>query len=68
MAHITKLDRAQCKETYCPALATVNLFNRYNASLGTYCKIHGDKALARLQKHENETPVGTVREFRNGNG
>jgi hypothetical protein len=52
MAYIVDLDR-KCQ--VCPARATVQVRNHYNAPVGDYCKTHGRKALAEQQLRENES-------------
>lgn len=54
MAYLREITEP-CKEPGCVSRATVELLDRWNGALGTYCRPHGKKALARQAERERAT-------------
>ena len=52
MAHAVDIIRPKCRQ--CNRYSTKNVFNRYNASVGTYCSMHAKYKLRELEKAEKE--------------
>lgn len=47
-AYLTEIWKPRCP--LCQKPATVTVFNRYNARVGTYCLRHGTETVAKLNK------------------
>lgn len=52
MAYLKTL-LTKCQTTGCTQPATVEVFNRANASIGRFCRRDGERQLERLQKTES---------------
>lgn len=53
MAYLIEI-KTRCERPGCTKVATVELYNRVNARMGTYCAPHGQERLRALEKRENE--------------
>ena len=50
--HLRSIEHG-CEYPACTKLASVQVYNTYNAPMGKYCKKHGSQELERFQKrHE----------------
>lgn len=57
MAYLRELARHACAEAACSKKAEVELMNRYNALVGRYCRAHGTRKLADMQRSEQNVPA-----------
>lgn len=57
MAHLRPIPQRRCSSAACGRKATVELYNRFNASCGFYCGPHGREAERELQGREG-VPAG----------
>lgn len=53
-AHLRDIIRARCAHPLCNAYATKELYNTWNAPLGSYCTRHAKQALAEFVKRNPE--------------
>ena len=55
MAYLRELVN-RCHFPTCPRRAVVEVVDRWNGSMGTYCRRHGNEALREQQRHESKSP------------